>query len=164
MWECVKDQKHYILADGECQDLGRRVRVCVCLFVNSWKWWKSVWIPLNCTAVNKSTPKAWPLMSVKKRVKKRAKHNRRKENNREAGKGKKEPSPAADIQTGWLGWGMVSQKHLREADCVTMATQRPDRQPVLSLLWLMPAARRALAIARHTRIQWVWQANESNTF
>lgn len=90
-----------------------------------------------------------------------------KRKNKEAvGKEKKEPRPVADTQTGWLGWGMVSQKHLRKADSITMATRRPDRQHVLSLLWLMPAARRTLAIARHrhTHIQWVWEANEPNTF
>lgn len=58
--------------------------------------------------------------------------------------------PAAGTQTGWFGWGMVSQKHLREADSVTMATRRSDRQRVLSVLWLMPAARLALALASQT--------------
>lgn len=66
-----------------------------------------------------------------------------------AGKTKKKLCPVADTQTAWFWWGMVSQKHLREAAIVTMATRRPDRQHVPSLLWLMPAARRELAMARH---------------
>lgn len=77
-------------------------------------------------------------------------------------KEKKEPCPVAGTQTGWFGWGMVSQKHLREADVVTIATRQPDRQHVLSLLWLMPAARLALAMARHTQSLRVWQDTELN--
>lgn len=87
---------------------------------------------------------------------------------------KKELCPVAGTQTGWFGWGMVSQKHLREADSVTIATRRPDRQHVLSVLWLMPAARLALAMARHMHAHMhtcthaltntAWQSNEPNLY
>lgn len=116
-----------------------------------------------------------PLTVFKEKMKERT--NKRREEKRTGrllGGEKKELCPVAGTQTGWFGWGMVSQKHLREADSVTMATRRPDRQHVLSLLWLMPAARLALAMARqtrtdtyrhthmHTRTVRVWQGNEPN--